>query len=95
MSSVPIYTARLPFAFGSPSYDYIAKEQAVDHTTPRLYLTIQALNLPKSNLEITQGLKSRAKTIAVAAPGSWVGGNGGEEECLERVKAYLNKATEA
>ncbi|KAK3347484.1 hypothetical protein B0H65DRAFT_150017 [Neurospora tetraspora] len=55
----------------------------------------EALNLPKSNLEITQGLKSRAKTIAVAAPGSWVGGNGGEEECLERVKAYLNKATEA
>ncbi|KAJ4355111.1 hypothetical protein N0V85_009561 [Neurospora sp. IMI 360204] len=55
----------------------------------------EALNLPKSNLEITQGLKSRAKTIAVAAPGSWVGGTGGEEECLERVKAYLNEATEA
>lgn len=60
-----------------------------------MYLTVQALNLPKSNLEITQGLKSRAKTIAVAAPGSWVGVSGGEEECLERVKAYLNKATEA
>ncbi|KAK3949670.1 hypothetical protein QBC32DRAFT_219205 [Pseudoneurospora amorphoporcata] len=55
----------------------------------------EALNLPKSNLEITQGLKSRAKTVAVAAPGSWVGGNGGEAECLERVKAYLNEATEA
>ncbi|KAK3496095.1 hypothetical protein B0T13DRAFT_278498 [Neurospora crassa] len=55
----------------------------------------EALNLPKSNLEITQGLKSRAKTIAVAAPGSWVGGSGGGEECLERVKAHLNKATEA
>ncbi|KAK3388543.1 hypothetical protein B0T20DRAFT_97938 [Sordaria brevicollis] len=59
----------------------------------------EALNIPKSNLEITQGLKSRAKTVAVSAPGSWVGGGGGngggEEECLERVKAYLNKATEA
>lgn len=63
---------------------------------PGLYLTIQALNLPKSNLEITQGLKSRAKTIAVAAPGSWIGGNnGGEEECLSRVKACLSEATEA
>ncbi|KAK4203603.1 hypothetical protein QBC40DRAFT_274609 [Triangularia verruculosa] len=50
----------------------------------------EVLDLPKSNLEITQGHKSRNKTVAVI--GSWV--NSGEEECLERVKDYLDKAVE-
>ena len=51
----------------------------------------QVLDLPKSALQITQGLKSRSKTVA--AVGSWV--NSGEEECLKRVREYLDKAVEA
>ncbi|KAK4192158.1 hypothetical protein QBC35DRAFT_242192 [Podospora australis] len=50
----------------------------------------EALDLPKSNLEITQGHKSRSKTVAVV--GSWV--NSGEEECIKRVRDYLDKAVE-
>ncbi|AEO68093.1 d04b47ae-45a9-4740-8a93-a932ddc053f2 [Thermothielavioides terrestris] len=46
------------------------------------------LDLPKSALQITQGLKSRTKTVA--AVGSWV--NSGEEECLRRAREYLDKA---
>ncbi|KAK0725304.1 hypothetical protein B0H67DRAFT_479513 [Lasiosphaeris hirsuta] len=49
----------------------------------------EALKLSKSDLQITQGLKSRNKTIAVV--GSWV--SAGEEECLKRVQEYLNEAT--
>ncbi|KAK0649507.1 hypothetical protein B0T16DRAFT_389545 [Cercophora newfieldiana] len=48
----------------------------------------EVLDLPKSDLQITQGFKSRNKTIAVA--GSWV--SAGEEECLKRVREYLDKA---
>lgn len=48
----------------------------------------QILDLPKSDLQITQGHKSRNKTIAVA--GSWV--SSGEDECLKRVREYLQKA---
>lgn len=51
----------------------------------------QVLDLPKSALQITQGLKSRSKTVT--AVGSWV--NSGEEECLNRVREYLDKAVEA
>lgn len=50
--------------------------------------TVQVLNLPKSDLQITQGLKSKNKTVA--AVGSWV--NLGEEECLTRVREYLDSA---
>jgi uncharacterized protein YggU (UPF0235/DUF167 family) len=60
-----------------------------------LYLTIifvllQVLDLPKSDLQITHGLKSRSKTVA--AVGGWV--NAGEEECLKRVREYLDRAVE-
>ena len=48
----------------------------------------QVLDLPKSDLQITQGLKSRNKTVAVS--GGWI--NSGEEECLKRVRQYLEKA---
>ncbi|KAJ4292921.1 hypothetical protein N0V88_005584 [Collariella sp. IMI 366227] len=48
----------------------------------------EVLGLPKSDLQITQGLKSRAKTVA--AVGSWV--NSSEEGCLQRVREYLDKA---
>ncbi|KAL2139682.1 hypothetical protein VTI28DRAFT_4852 [Corynascus sepedonium] len=50
----------------------------------------EVLDLPKSGLQITQGLKSRNKTVA--AIGSWV--NSGEEECLKRAREYLDKAVE-
>ncbi|KAH6623489.1 hypothetical protein F5144DRAFT_363193 [Chaetomium tenue] len=50
----------------------------------------EVLDLPKSDLQITQGLKSRNKTVAVV--GSWV--NGGEEECLKRAREYLDQAIE-
>lgn len=53
-------------------------------------VTSQVLGLPKSDLQITHGLKSRNKTIAVV--GSWV--SDGEDECLRRVREYLNKAIE-
>ncbi len=53
------------------------------------HVYLQVLGLPKSDLQITQGLKSRNKTIAVV--GSWV--SAGEEECLARVREYLDKAT--
>ncbi|KAK3689791.1 hypothetical protein B0T22DRAFT_376339 [Podospora appendiculata] len=49
----------------------------------------EVLDLPKSDLQIIQGPKSRQKTIAVVAP--WV--NAGEQECLTQVKAYLDKAS--
>lgn len=49
----------------------------------------EALDLPKSDLQITQGLKSRHKTIAVV--GAWV--SAGEDECLTRVRQYLDQAT--
>ncbi|KAK4131491.1 DUF167-domain-containing protein [Trichocladium antarcticum] len=48
----------------------------------------EALDLPKSGLHITQGLKSKSKTVA--AVGSWV--NSGEKECLRRVREYLDEA---
>ncbi|KAK3305718.1 uncharacterized protein B0T15DRAFT_206963 [Chaetomium strumarium] len=48
----------------------------------------EALDLPKSDLQITQGLKSRNKTVAIV--GAWV--NSGEEECLRRVRMYLDNA---
>lgn len=51
----------------------------------------QILDLPKSDLQITQGLKSRTKTVA--AVGSWV--NSGEEGCLSRAREYLDKAAES
>ncbi|GAB1317629.1 hypothetical protein MFIFM68171_07839 [Madurella fahalii] len=51
----------------------------------------EVLDLPKSDLKITQGLKSRNKTVA--AVGSWV--NSGEEECLRRVREYLDNAIES
>ncbi|AEO59887.1 hypothetical protein MYCTH_2308510 [Thermothelomyces thermophilus ATCC 42464] len=50
----------------------------------------EVLDLPKSDLQITQGLKSRNKTVA--AVGSWV--NSGEEECLKRARECLDKAME-
>ncbi|KAL2260481.1 hypothetical protein VTK26DRAFT_5501 [Humicola hyalothermophila] len=50
----------------------------------------EVLDLPKSSLQITQGLKSRTKTVA--ASGSWI--NSGEEECLKRVREYLEKAVD-
>ncbi|KAK0611613.1 hypothetical protein B0T14DRAFT_441556 [Immersiella caudata] len=50
----------------------------------------EVLDLPKSDLTITQGLKSQNKTIAVAAP--WV--RAGEDECLKRVREYLDKAAD-
>ncbi|KAK4218473.1 hypothetical protein QBC37DRAFT_333778 [Rhypophila decipiens] len=46
----------------------------------------EVLNVPKSDLQITQGLKSRNKTIALAV-------NVSEEECLHRVQASLKEAT--
>lgn len=49
---------------------------------------LQVLDLPKSDLQIIQGLKSRSKTVA--AVGSWV--NSGEEDCLGLVREYLDKA---
>ncbi|KAK4242846.1 hypothetical protein C8A03DRAFT_10930 [Achaetomium macrosporum] len=48
----------------------------------------EALDLPKSDLQITQGLKSRNKTVAVV--GSWV--NSDEEECLRRARVHLDNA---
>jgi len=56
----------------------------------------EVLDLPKSDLQITQGHKSRAKTVAVDV-GSWArekkkGQPADEEECLRRVRAYLDKA---
>ncbi|KAL2268466.1 hypothetical protein VTJ83DRAFT_3312 [Remersonia thermophila] len=50
----------------------------------------EVLDLPKSDLQITHGLKSRTKTVAIV--GSWV--DKGEEECLRRVREYLDKAAE-
>ncbi|KAK3346678.1 hypothetical protein B0T25DRAFT_571800 [Lasiosphaeria hispida] len=50
----------------------------------------EAFKLPKSDLQITHGLKTRNKTIAVV--GSWV--SAGEEECLKRVQEYLDEATD-
>ncbi|KAK4042945.1 hypothetical protein C8A01DRAFT_32888 [Parachaetomium inaequale] len=49
----------------------------------------EVLNLPKSDLQIAHGLKSRSKTVA--AVGSWV--NAGEE-CLRRAREYLDRAVE-
>ncbi|KAM7207964.1 hypothetical protein V8F20_001758 [Naviculisporaceae sp. PSN 640] len=46
----------------------------------------EVLNVPKSDLQITQGHKSRSKTIALAVDTS-------EEECLHKVKASLDKAS--
>ncbi|KAK1757219.1 hypothetical protein QBC47DRAFT_422198 [Echria macrotheca] len=54
-------------------------------------LLSEVLSLPKSDLQITQGHKSRNKTIAVV--GSWV--SSGEEECLKRVRQYLDDAAKA
>jgi uncharacterized protein YggU (UPF0235/DUF167 family) len=51
-------------------------------------LSRQVLELPKSDLQITQGLKSRTKTVAAVE--GWV--NAGEDECLARVREYLAKA---
>jgi len=48
------------------------------------------LKLPKSDLQITQGHKSRNKTIA--AVGSWVTAD--EEACLRRIREYLEAAGE-
>ncbi|KAK0749815.1 hypothetical protein B0T18DRAFT_323775 [Schizothecium vesticola] len=48
----------------------------------------EVLKLPKSDLQITQGHKSRNKTIA--AVGSWVGAD--EEACLKTVREYLEEA---
>ncbi|KAH8888588.1 DUF167-domain-containing protein [Thozetella sp. PMI_491] len=45
----------------------------------------EVLGLPKSDLQITQGLKSRDKTVAVG--GSLV--KNGEEDCLRRTRALL------
>jgi len=56
----------------------------------RLLGLYQVLDLPKSDLQITQGLKSRNKTVAVV--GAWV--DAGEEECLRRAREYLAKAVE-
>jgi hypothetical protein len=56
-------------------------------TYPSCFLP-QVLDLPKSGLQVTQGLKSRSKTVA--AVGSWI--NSGEEECLKRVREYLDEA---
>jgi uncharacterized protein YggU (UPF0235/DUF167 family) len=52
---------------------------------------VQVLDLPKSDLQITQGLKSRSKTVAAA--GSWI--NSGEDECLRRAKEYLDRAIDS
>ncbi|KAK3321662.1 hypothetical protein B0H66DRAFT_531029 [Apodospora peruviana] len=54
----------------------------------------EILNVPKSDLQITQGLKSRSKTIALLAK-SWAGGgaNVNEEDYVDQVKACLEKAT--
>ncbi|KAK0625364.1 hypothetical protein B0T17DRAFT_532619 [Bombardia bombarda] len=49
----------------------------------------EVLDLPKSDLQITQGLKSRNKTIAVAVA---VASSSSEEECVRQVKAHLEKA---
>jgi uncharacterized protein YggU (UPF0235/DUF167 family) len=46
------------------------------------------LKLPKSDLQIAHGHKSRNKTIAAA--GSWVGAD--EEACLRTVREYLEEA---
>ena len=51
---------------------------------------LQVLDLPKSDLHITQGLKSRSKTVAVV--GSWV--NSSEEECLRRTRECLDNVVE-
>ena len=48
--------------------------------------SLQVLDVPKSDLHITQGLKSRNKTVALTV-------NGGEEECVNKVMACLEKAT--
>ncbi len=54
---------------------------------PPFFSPLQALAIPKSDLQITQGFKSRDKTVVVG--GELV--TGGEEECLERVKASLGR----
>ncbi|KAK4111653.1 YggU-like protein [Canariomyces notabilis] len=51
----------------------------------------EVLDLPKSDLQITQGLKSRSKTVAAA--GSWI--NSAEDECLRRAKEYLDRAIDS
>ncbi|KAK3985638.1 hypothetical protein QBC44DRAFT_334771 [Cladorrhinum sp. PSN332] len=50
----------------------------------------EVFDLPKSNLQIINGLKSKNKTVAVV--GSWVNSN--EEECLTRAREYLHKAVD-
>jgi hypothetical protein len=53
---------------------------------------LQVLDLPKSCLQITQGLKSRAKTVS--AVGGWVN-NSGEVECLRLAREYLERAVQS
>ncbi|KAK4231935.1 hypothetical protein QBC38DRAFT_464932 [Podospora fimiseda] len=50
----------------------------------------EVFDLPKSNLQIVNGLKSKNKTVAVV--GSWV--SSGEEESLKRARDYLDKAVD-
>jgi uncharacterized protein YggU (UPF0235/DUF167 family) len=52
---------------------------------------LQVLDLPKSCLHITQGLKSRTKTVS--AVGGWV--NSGEVECLRLAREYLDRAVQS
>ncbi|KAK3385101.1 hypothetical protein B0H63DRAFT_394651 [Podospora didyma] len=53
----------------------------------------EALDLHKSDLQITQGLKSRNKTIAMV--GSWINvSTRTEDACLRQVREYLDKAVD-
>lgn len=58
----------------------------------RTYLSnaYKALNVPKSDLQITQGLKSRDKVLSLG--GSLLKDD--KEECISRILALLNKASD-
>ncbi|KAK3376624.1 hypothetical protein B0T24DRAFT_223391 [Lasiosphaeria ovina] len=77
-------------AVGDDAVDICVAAQAREGEANKAVVKVlsEALNVPKSDLQITQGLKSRNKTIALVA--SWV--NAGEEECLKQVRSYLDKA---
>ncbi|KAL1884125.1 hypothetical protein VTK73DRAFT_6794 [Phialemonium thermophilum] len=48
------------------------------------------LNVPKSDLQITQGFKSREKVLALVSPSI-----GKEEESISRIKALLEEAVQS
>lgn len=79
-------------AVGEDAVEICVAAQAKEGEANKAVIKIlsEVLDLPKSNLEITHGHKSRSKTVAVVGP--WV--NSCEEECMKRVRDYLDKAFE-